>query len=58
MTSTMTTKTTTEGSKFISNRFSEINTAEKWIAAFPERYASLPAKVAKSFALRDLNNAK
>lgn len=55
---TMNTKTTTEGSKFISDRFNEITTAKEWIAAFPRRYSNLPAKIAIAFATRDMRNAK
>lgn len=58
MNSTMTTKTTTEGSKFQSNRFNEIDTPKKWMDAFPARYSNLPAKIALAFATRDLRNAK
>jgi hypothetical protein len=54
----MTTKFTTEGSQFISKRFDAIKTAEQWIAAFPDRYAKLPAKIAKAFAARDMLNAQ
>lgn len=53
-----TNKTTTEGTKFISHRHNEITTAEEWRKAFPERYAGLPAKVAKAFATRDFKNAR
>jgi hypothetical protein len=54
----MKTLTTTEGSQFISQRFESIKTVEQWIAAFPKRYAQLPAKIAKSFATRDMRNAQ
>lgn len=53
-----TNKTTTEGTKFLSHRHTEITTSEEWLKAFPERYAGLPAKVAKAFATRDIKNAK
>ena len=55
---TNTTKTTTEGSQFISQRFEALKTVEQWIAAFPDRYAKLPAKIAKAFAARDMRNAQ
>jgi hypothetical protein len=55
---TNTIKTTTEGSQFISQRFDALKTVEQWIAAFPERYAKLPAKIAKAFAIRDMKNAR
>jgi hypothetical protein len=51
-------KTTTEGSQFTSQRFEDLKTVEKWIAAFPARYAKLPAKVARAFAARDMRNAQ
>ncbi len=54
----MKTKITPEGSKFISSRFDEIDTPKKWLAAFRERYASLPAKFALAFATRDFKEAK
>jgi hypothetical protein len=55
---TNTIKTTTEGSQFISQRFEALKTVERWIAAFPDRYAKLPAKIAKAFATRDMRNAQ
>ena len=55
---TNTIKTTTEGSQFISQRFEALKTVEQWIAAFPDRYAKLPAKIAKAFATRDMRNAQ
>jgi hypothetical protein len=54
----MKTKTTTEESRFLSQRFEDLNTVEKWIAAFPARYSNLPAKIAKAFAIRDMRNAQ
>ena len=54
----MKTITTTEGSQFISLRFDDLKTVEQWIAAFPKRYAKLPAKIAKAFATRDMRNAQ
>jgi hypothetical protein len=51
---TNTIKTTTEGSQFISERFESLKTVEQWIAAFPARYAKLPAKIARAFATRDM----
>lgn len=53
-----TVKTTTEGTKFFSPRHNEITTAEEWRKTFPQRYAGLPAKIAKAFAERDFRNAK
>jgi hypothetical protein len=54
----MKTITTTEGTKFTSSRFKQIKTVEEWILAFPARYSNLPSRIAKSFAKRDMNNAK
>ncbi len=55
---TNTIKTTTEGIQFISQRFEALKTVKQWIAAFPDRYAKLPAKIAKAFATRDMRNAQ
>lgn len=55
---TPTIKTTTEGSQFISQRFEALKSVKQWMAAFPERYAKLPAKIAQAFATRDMRNAR
>jgi hypothetical protein len=52
------TKKTLEGTKFVSNRFEKVNTVEDWIKAFPERYQGLPAKIARSFAKRDMDKVR
>jgi hypothetical protein len=55
---TNTIKTTAEGSQFISQRFEALKTVEQWVAAFPDRYAKMPAKIARAFATRDMRNAQ
>lgn len=54
----MTNKTTPQGSKFLSDRFSKIKTAQEWINAFPERYQGLPNKIKLAFAMSDMRKAK
>jgi hypothetical protein len=52
------TKTTPEGSQFVSADFGSIKTAAQWVKAFPARYSNLPAKIAQAFATRDMRAAK
>jgi hypothetical protein len=58
MTNAAQTKTTPQGSKFLSARFSEIKTAQEWVNAFPERYQGLSQKIKLAFAASDMRSAK
>lgn len=58
MTNTTQSKTTLQGSRFLSDRFSKIKTAQEWVNAFPERYQGLPQKIKLAFATRDMRSAK
>ena len=51
-------KETPEGGKFLSGRFDDLNTPEKWVDAFPDRYKGLKRSVALSLAKRDMRVSK
>jgi hypothetical protein len=52
------TKTTPEGTKFVSARFDAIKTPAQWRKVFSSRYSNMPAKIALAFATRDMRAAK
>lgn len=57
-TNTAQVKMTPQGTKFLSDRFKKIKTAQEWVNAFPERYQGLPQKIKVAFAASDMRSAK